>query len=66
MRNLLLAKMERNYERIETWEYCKIMATQYPELFRIRYEDGNFYLEKFMKTIAGMRWLRTIISEPEK
>lgn len=66
MKELLIAKIERNPERIETWKFCKEMATSNPNEFRIRYDEMNFYLEKFCRVIGGKAWVRTVVSEPER
>ena len=66
MKAVLLGKIDRNPERIETWEWCKLMVKSDPNEWRIKYEFGDFYLERKMKSQVGTLWLRTVISGPEK
>ena len=65
MRDVLKGKIERNEGRIEFWKWCIEYVKEKKGEYRIKYEKGNFFLEKREKTWYETIWIRTMISDNE-
>lgn len=66
MKELMIAKIERNFERVDTFKWCIDLIKQKPKEFRLCYEGIDYCLERWFKTINGWRWIRVLKAEPER
>ena len=64
--DLMLAKVDRNFERVELFKWCIDFVNANSSDYRISWDEGLFFLEKKVKINFDVIWIRTIVSDIEK